>query len=42
MSKREIRILNKLSMKIIGIPYEMLNREDQDFICCEAYERDLF
>lgn len=42
MSKRELKVLNKLSMKIIGIPYDMLGREEQDFICCEAYARNLF
>lgn len=42
MSKRELKVLNKLSMKLIGMPYDMLNREDQDFIYCEAEDRDLF
>lgn len=42
MSKRELKVLNKLALKIIGMPFEMLNREDQDFVYCEAADRGLF
>ena len=42
MSKRELKALNKLAMKLIGIPYAMLIREDQEFICSEAAARRFF
>lgn len=41
MSKREIKVLNRLSMKLTGVPYDMLGREEQDFICSEAFARNL-
>ena len=40
-TKQEMKVLEKLSRKLIGMPYAMLPREERDFICCEAYERGL-
>ena len=40
-TKKELKVMKKLSMKVFGVAFETLERDDQDFLYCNACDRGL-